>query len=341
MSEKPIIVGVTQGDINGISYEVILKTFMDSRIMEVCTPLVYGSSKAASYYRKLLKNVSDFSFHITKQADQLSNKNPNIINVTDKEIKIDKGEATPVAGEMAVMSLKRAAEDWLSRKIDVLVTSPINMKNIEPELFPYLGQAAYLAHACNTNDYLMLMISDRLKIGTVTTHCPITEVGKQLNKDFLLRKIHLLNKSLEQDFLITKPKIAVLSLNSYVEKHEKFDREEQNIIIPAIEEAYNRGIYVFGPYVAERFFETEQYTKFDGVLAMHPDQATVPLEMLPYGDSVNFTAGLPFVHTSPTHGTAYSIAGKDKASPDSFRNAIYSACDIYRNRRQFMDNDKQ
>lgn len=338
MSEKPIVVGITQGDINGISYEIIIKTFMDSRMMEVCTPLVYGSSKAASYHRKLIKNSSDFSFHIIKQANQVSNKNPNMINIVDKELKIDVGESTQTAGEMAVMSLKMATEDLIAKKIDVLVTSPVNKKNIQSDSFSFPGQTEFLAKSCNTNDYLMLMIADGLKIGTVTTHYAVSEISNQLKKEMIVKKIQILNKSLQQDFLITKPKIAVLSLNPHVGESGKFGKEEQDIIAPAIEDAFNQGIYVFGPYAADGFFGTGQYSKFDGVLAMYHDQAMIPFKLLAYGEGVNFTAGLPFVRTSPAHGTAYDIAGKDMASPDSFRKAIYLACDIYRNRQQSINN---
>jgi 4-hydroxythreonine-4-phosphate dehydrogenase len=338
MSEKPIVVGITQGDINGISYEIITKTFMDSRMMEVCTPLVYGSSKAASYHRKLIKSSGDLSFHIIKQADQLSHKNPNMINIVDKELKIDIGESTQTAGEMAVMSLKMATEDLIAKKIDVLVTSPVNKKNIQSDSFSFPGQTEFLAKSCNTNDYLMLMIADGLKIGTVTTHCAISEISNQLKKEMIVKKIQILNKSLQQDFLITKPKIAVLSLNPHVGESGKFGKEEQNIITPAIEDAFNQGIYVFGPYAADGFFGTGQYSKFDGVLAMYHDQAMIPFKLLAYGEGVNFTAGLPFVRTSPAQGTAYDIAGKDMASPDSFRKAIYLACDIYRNRKQSTNN---
>lgn len=338
MSEKPIVVGITQGDINGISYEIITKTFIDSRMMEVCTPLVYGSSKAASYHRKLIKSSGDFSFHIIKQADQLSHKNPNMINIVDKELKIDVGESTQTAGEMAVMSLKMATEDLIAKKIDVLVTSPVNKKNIQSDSFPFQGQTEFLAKSCNTNDYLILMIVDGLKIGTVTTHCAVSEISNQLRKEMIVKKIQILNKSLQQDFLITKPKIAVLSLNPHVGESGKFGKEEQNIIIPAIEDAFDQGIYVFGPYAADGFFGTEQYSKFDGVLAMYHDQAMIPFKLLEYGEGVNFTAGLPFVRTSPAQGTAYDIAGKGMASPDSFRNAIYLACDIYHNRQQSINN---
>ncbi len=334
MSEKPIIVGITQGDINGIGYEVITKVLMDSRMMEVCTPLVYGSSKVASYHRKLIKNSGDFSFHMVRQPDQITTKAPNMINVTDAEVKIDIGESTDTAGEMAFTSLKMATDHILEGKIDVLVTAPINKNNIHSQSFSFAGHTEYFAQRCNTKDYLMLMIADGLKIGTVTTHCALSEVPKLIKKDLIINKLKILNKSLQQDFLYTKPKIAVLSLNPHVGENGMFGNEEQNIIIPAVREAFDQGMYVFGPYAADGFFGSGQHTNFDGVLAMYHDQAMIPFKILAYGEGVNYTAGLPFVRTSPAHGTAYEIAGKDMASPDSFRKAIYLACDIFRNRKR-------
>ena len=334
MSEKTIVAGITHGDINGISYEIITKAFLDSRMMEICTPLVYGSSKAASYHRKLIKNSGDFSFRITKQSDKVSHKSPNLVNIVEKELKIEMGESTPLAGEMAVASLKMATEDLIANKIDVLITSPLNKKNIQSDSFSFPGQTEFLAKSCKSNDYLMMMIVDGLKIGTVTTHYAVSEIPQQLKKETIVKKIQILSKSLEQDFVITKPKIAVLSLNPHVGESGKFGKEEQEIIIPAIEEAFNQGIYAFGPYAADGFFGTGQYGKFDGILAMYHDQAMIPFKLLACGEGVNFTAGLPFVRTSPAHGTAYDIAGKDMASADAFRKAIYLACDIYRNRQQ-------
>ena len=339
MSEKQIVVGITHGDINGVSYEIITKTLLDTRMMEVCTPVVYGSSKVASYHRKLIKGSSDFSFRIIKQAEQVSNKAPNMINIVDKELKVEMGESTPLAGEMAIASLKMATEDLMKKKIDVLVTSPINKKNIQSESFTFPGQTEFLAKSCNSDDYLMLMIADGLKVGMVTTHYAVSEVPQQLKKETIVKKIQLLSKSLEQDFIITKPKIAVLSLNPHVGESGKFGKEEQEIIIPAIEESFNHGIYAFGPYPADSFFGTGQYDKFDGVLAIYHDQAMIPFKLLALGEGVNFTAGLPFVRTSPAQGTAYDIAGKDMASADAFRKAVYLACDIYRNRQQ--SNNKQ
>ena len=337
MLEKPIVVGITQGDVNGVGYEVITKSLSDARMIEICTPIVYGSSKAASFHRKLIKNSGDFSFRAITQPEQRTTKSPNIINITDAEIKIELGHSTEVAGELAFASLQMATNHVMDGKIDVLVTAPINKQNIQSQSFSFEGHTEYLAKQCNTKEYLMLMIADGLKIGTVTTHCAVSELSQKIRKDLIVSKIKTINTSLKQDFLCTKPKIAVLSLNPHAGENGMFGKEEQEAIIPAIKETFDKGIYVFGPYAADGFFGTGQHTKFDGVLAMYHDQAMIPFKILAYGEGVNYTAGLPFVRTSPAHGTAYEIAGKDMASPDSFRKAIYWACDIYRNRRCFKE----
>ena len=335
MSDKPILVGITQGDINGIGYEVITKVLADSRMLEVCTPLVYGNSKVASYHRKLIKNCADFTFNIVRQPNQVSLNKSNLINVTDGEIKIEIGESTEIAGKMAFAALKMATDHILGKNIDVLVTAPINKRNIHSDSFAFPGHTEYLAKACNTTNYLMLMIADNLRIGTVTTHCALSEVSSLLNKDLIVKKLRVLNNSLKTDFVCTSPKIAVLSLNPHAGDNTMFGKEEKDSIIPAIESAFNQGIYAFGPYAADGFFASGQYTQFDAVLAMYHDQAMIPFKILSCNEGVNFTAGLPFVRTSPAHGTAYEIAGKDMASPDSFRKAIYAACDIYQNRMNY------
>jgi len=334
MSEKPIVVGITHGDINGVGYEVITKSLSDTRMMEICTPIVYGSSKVASFHRKLIKNSGDFSFRAISQPEQRTTKSPNIINITDAEVKIELGQPTSIAGEMALASLKMATDHVLEGKTDVLVTAPISKQNIYSQAFPFEGHTEYLAKRCNTNDYLMLMIADGIKIGTVTTHCALSELSQRIKNELIINKIKILNTSLQQDFLCTKPKIAVLSLNPHAGEGGMFGKEERSAIVPAIKEVFEQGIYAFGPYAADGFFGTGQHTKYDGILAMYHDQAMIPFKLLSYGEGVNYTAGLPFVRTSPAHGTAYEIAGKDMASPDSFRKAIYWACDIYQNRKR-------
>ena len=340
MSEKSIVVGITHGDINGIGYEVIIKTLSDSRIMEVCTPVLYGSSKVASFHKKLVKSCGDFSFRPIQKPEDANGKAPNILNITNSEFKIDIGTSTNIAGEAALTSLEMATDHLIKGKINVLVTAPINKDNINSEAFSFPGHTEYLAKKFNSEDYLMLMIADGLRIGTLTTHCAISDLPKMIKRETLLNKLKILNTSLQQDFLCTKPKIAVLSLNPHAGDNGMFGKEEKNIIIPAIQEAFNSGLYVFGPYSADGFFGMGQHTQFDGVLAMYHDQAMIPFKILSYGEGVNYTAGLPFIRTSPAHGTAYEIAGKDKANPNSFRKAIYTACDIYRNRKESKNNSE-
>jgi 4-hydroxythreonine-4-phosphate dehydrogenase len=335
MSEKPIVVGITQGDTNGIGYEVIIKGLRDSRMMEIAIPLVYGHSKAASYHRKLIKNSGDFSFHTITQPNHASAKLPNLLTITEeKEFKIEMGVSSPIAGKMAFASLQRATNHILEGKIDVLVTAPLNKHTVPSDSHAFVGHTEYLAQKANCANYLMLMITDNLKMGMVTTHCALSEVPNMLKKELILKKLRVFNESLQHDFLYTKPKIAVLALNPHAGENGMFGKEEQQAIIPAVQEALKKGMYVFGPYAADGFFSWGQYQQFDGVLAMYHDQAMMPFKILSCGTGVNYTAGLPFVRTSPAHGTAYDIAGKDMASSDSFRNAIYWACDIFCNRKK-------
>ncbi|MDR1793282.1 MAG: 4-hydroxythreonine-4-phosphate dehydrogenase PdxA [Bacteroidales bacterium] len=337
-TEKQITVGITHGDINGIGYEIITKVLSDPQMMEICTPVVFGSSKAASYHRKTIKGLSDFTFNVARQINQLSRKKPNMYNITDEELKIELGEVTPLAGKMSLKSLTTAVQYWISKKIDVLVTAPINKKNIDMENFT--GHTEYLAAACNTTNYLMLMVADKLKIGTVTTHLPLSQVPEKITKDAVLGKLRILNESLIKDFCIVKPRIAVLALNPHAGEGGQFGKEEQKAIIPAIETAFNDGIYAFGPYAADGLFGSGEYLHFDAVLGMYHDQSMLPFKLLSNGEGVNYTAGLQYVRTSPAHGTAYDIAGKNSASPNSFRNAIYLACDIFKNRQNYALNSK-
>jgi 4-hydroxythreonine-4-phosphate dehydrogenase len=333
-TEKPIVAGITHGDTNGVGYELITKVLAEPQMMEICTPLVFGSSKAASYHRKTLKSIGgDFSFNVLKQfnqPNQLNLRKPNILNITDEEIKIELGEATAVGGRMALKSLQTAVDHWINRKIDVLVTAPVNKHTIEIDGF--VGHTEYLASICKTEEYLMLMIADKLRIGTVTTHIPLAKVPHAITKDLIIHKLKILHQSMMRDFCIVKPSIAVLSLNPHAGENGQFGKEEKAAIIPAVHEAFDNGMNVFGPYAADGLFSTREYTRFDVILAMYHDQAMLPFKLLADGQGVNYTAGLPFVRTSPAHGTAYNIAGKDMASPDSMRNAIYLACDIFRNR---------
>jgi 4-hydroxythreonine-4-phosphate dehydrogenase len=327
-------VGITHGDMNGIGYEIIMKTFQDLRILESITPIVYGSSKVASYHRKSL-NISEINFNLVKNADSAISKRVNIVNVTHDEVKIDLGKSTEIAGQLAFMALEAATNDLLKHHIDVLVTAPINKKNMQTANFRFPGHSEYLADKAGSNDHLMLMVCDKLRVGVITGHIPLKNVPETITVELLLRKIELLNRCLVRDFGIRKPKIALLGLNPHAGDLGVIGFEEEQVITPAIEQAWNRNWIVFGPYSADGFFGSNNYLKFDGVLAMYHDQGMIPFKTLSFDRGINFTAGLPFVRTSPAHGTAYDLAGKNEASPNSFREAVLLAVDIFNKRKEF------
>jgi 4-hydroxythreonine-4-phosphate dehydrogenase len=324
-------IGITHGDLNGVGYELIIKTLMDQRLYELFTPVVYGSSKVASYHRKTL-NVPDFSFNIVRNAESAQDNKPNLINLVDKEVKIDLGKSTEIAGELALLALETAITDIKSGAIDVLVTAPINKKNIQSTDFHFPGHTEYLASKFGCEDVLMLMVRNQLRIGMITGHIALKEVSNTLTSELILRKIKTLHASLLRDFGIGKPKIAILALNPHASDNGLIGDEEEKVIIPAINQANEQDMMVFGPYAADGFFASMNYKHFDAILAMYHDQGMIPFKALAFDTGVNFTAGLPIVRTSPAHGTAYEIAGKDNASIDSFREALYLSIDIYNNR---------
>ncbi len=341
MINKSIVIGITHGDVNSISYEIIMKTFNDQRIMELCCPIVYGSSKVGSFYKKMLPAVisPNFKFNIVKEAKQAALKRVNLINIVEDEIKIDVGQITPTAGDMARLSLEMAAKDANAGDIDVLVTCPINKQNVFSSTFDYSGQTEYLAKSTNRQNFLMLMVAERLRIGTVTTHCALANVSKMITKKLIFDKITVLNESLIKDFGIIKPRIAVLALNPHAGDNNLFGIEEKEKINPAIQEAFDKKIYAFGPFPADGFFGSGEFNKYDAILAMYHDQAMIPFKLLSFDEGVNYTAGLPIIRTSPAHGSAMGIAGKDIASINSFLNAVNLACDIYRNRNNIINVD--
>lgn len=336
MINDKIKVGITQGDINGISYEIIIKTLKDSRINELCTPVLYGSPKVAAYHRKAI-NVSNFSFNHINSPDEANVKRPNIINILEDSVRVELGKSTKAAGEASFKSLEKAVEDLKTEKIDALVTAPINKNNIQSDDFNFVGHTEYLENVFDKKDALMIMVSDLLKVGVVTTHLPVKKIVENITKEKILEKLRLLNLSLIQDFGINKPKIAVLGLNPHAGDEGILGAEENEIIGPAIEEANEEEICSFGPYPSDGFFGSENFTKFDAVLAMYHDQGLIPFKALVKGAGVNFTAGLPVIRTSPAHGTAYELAGQGDASPASFRNAMYLACDVFKNRKQYSE----
>lgn len=334
--EKRAIIGITHGDFNGISYEVIIKTFMEPRMLEICTPIVYGSSKIASYHRKAL-NINEFNFNLIRKAEGAPSRRANIINVTDQEVKIDLGESSEIAGKLAVTALDMAVEDLKAGHINALVTGPINKKNIQSPSFDFKGHTEYLAEKFHTRDFMMMMVSDKIRIGFVTGHAAIKDVAKDITTENVLRKLIIMNNSLIKDFGIRRPKIAVLGLNPHAGDRGVIGSEEETIIAPAVKQAGAENILAFGPYPSDGFFAATSFKDFDGILAMYHDQGMIAFKLLAFDSGVNFTAGLPCVRTSPAHGTAYEIAGKNEASPESFRHAVYMAIDIWNQRKEFEE----
>ena len=332
MSEK-IKVGISIGDVNGIGLEVIIKTLSDTRIMDYCTPIVYGHTKVASFHRKAL-NITEFSFNVIENPSQANPKRANMINCWEEDVKIELGQATPTGGKYAFISLERAVSDLVAGNIDALVTAPINKHNIQSETFHFAGHTEYLQERAGAKDSLMFLVSDDLRVGVVTGHIPVNDIPQNITQESIVSKLKMMNDSLKKDFWIRKPKIAVLGLNPHAGDNGLIGGEEISTIIPAIEQAKGMGILAMGPYAADGFFANGSYTKFDAVLAMYHDQGLIPFKQIAFETGVNFTAGLNIVRTSPDHGTAYDIAGKDQASESSFREALFSAIHIVRNRKE-------
>lgn len=328
---KKIRIGITQGDVNGVGYEVILKAFSDSEILDLCTPIVYGSKKYSSEYKKSLK-IDDFSFlNINKAEDAKINK-INLIDCCNDSDDLKIGSPTASSGKAAFQSLDKAVDDLISCKIDALVTAPINKNNIQGEGFDFPGHTEFLGQKDGDKKGLMFMISEKLKVGVVTGHIPLQEVARSITVEKIQKKLNVMNNSLKKDFNISKPKIAVLGLNPHAGDNGLLGSEEQEIIINAIQKSCEEGVIAHGPFPADGFFGSNQYVKYDGVLAMYHDQGLIPFKALSFGEGVNFTAGLSFVRTSPDHGTGYDIAGQDKAEASSMRQAIYAAIEIWKNK---------
>jgi 4-hydroxythreonine-4-phosphate dehydrogenase len=331
---NPIKIGISHGDVNSVSYEVILKSLVDTRVFEFFTPVIYGASKLASYHRKAL-NIPEIPFHIIRSADQAQEERVNVVNVITQEIKVDLGQSTDVAGKAAFMALETATKELADGLIEALVTGPINKQNIQSKDFNFPGHTEYLATKFNTRDYLMLMVSETMRIGVITGHVALKEVSSLITEELILQKLRIMNNSLVRDFGIRRPKIAVLGLNPHSGDKGVLGIEEETTIIPAIQKAFHDGVMAFGPFPADGFFGSGNFRQFDGILAMYHDQGLIPFKSLAFQSGVNFTAGLPIVRTSPAHGTAYEIAGKNIASADSFRDALYLAIEIVRNRKLY------
>jgi 4-hydroxythreonine-4-phosphate dehydrogenase len=335
MSKLPVI-GITTGDVNSISVEVIIKTLADSRINDYCVPVVYGSPKVMSYWKKQL-GFGEFNLHIAKSFDQIHLKKSNILVCWEEEIEIKPGEITEQAGKYAFKSLEMATRDAKDGKIDALVTGPLNKQNVNSASLPFTGHTEYLAQQAGTQDFIMMLLSTDIKVGLVTGHVPVSEIASKINKELILKKLRTMQKSLQKDFSITKPKIALLGLNPHAGDNGLLGKEDKEIIAEAVKQAQAENIVAYGPYSADGFFGSRQFHQFDAVLAMYHDQGLIPFKYLAFDDGVNYTAGLPFVRTSPDHGTAYAIAGKNQASETSFRNALYTAIDIVRTRNENIE----
>lgn len=329
--KNKIRVGITQGDINGIGYEVILKTFAASGVYEYCIPIVYGSPKVATYHRKSLDLPTNFS--IINKAVEAEDGKLSVLACTFDDARVEFGREDSVAGKAAFEALERAIEDYKKGEIDVIVTAPINKSTIHSEEFNFLGHTAYFEEKVGEGQKsLMILMKEDLKIAVATGHLPLKSVSEELTADLIKEKIAIFNNTLREDFNISRPKIAVLGLNPHAGDRNLLGEEEQNVIEPAIKDLAEEGVLCYGPFAADGFFGAGTYQKFDGVLAMYHDQGLIPFKILAMDMGVNYTAGLPIVRTSPAHGTAYDIAGKGLADESSFRQAIYSAIDIFRQR---------
>jgi 4-hydroxythreonine-4-phosphate dehydrogenase len=332
MSEK-LKIGISIGDVNGIGLEIIIKTLADNRVFDYCTPIVYGHTKIASFHRRTV-NIHDLNFNVITHPSQANHKKANMINCWEEDVKLELGVSNEIGGKYALLSLQRATDDLVNGDIDALVTAPINKDNIQSEEFHFPGHTEYLQQRANSAESLMFMVSDTLKVGVVTGHIPIAKVAESITAEKILTKLRLMDQSLRQDFWVRKPRIAVLGLNPHAGDNGLIGNEEKDIIMPALEEARSNDILAMGPYPADGFFANGAYLQFDAVLAMYHDQGLIPFKQIAFEQGVNFTAGLSFVRTSPDHGTAYDIAGKNKASETSFREALFTAIHIMRRRRE-------
>lgn len=333
---QKIRVGVTQGDMNGVGPEVIIKTFLDPLMMEICTPVVFSSSKVMNNQRKVM-NAEEFNFHLLRDLDQPNPKRPNLYNCFDEDVTVEFGKPSPLAGKNALKCIDIACEALLNDKIDVLVTAPIDKHSISIDVPAFTGHTSYLQNKFGAEQSLMLLINRNLRVGLLTEHLPIRDVAQQITKERIIQKTKLMAKSLLEDFGIRRPKIAILGLNPHAGDQGAIGKEELEIIMPAVEALKAENILAFGPFPADGFFGSEGYKNYDGVLAMYHDQGLAPFKALSFSGGVNFTAGLKFVRTSPDHGTAYDIAGTNVANESSFREAVYAAIDIYRTRNNWSE----
>lgn len=335
---KPVI-GISSGDLNGIGIELIIKTFSDSRILELCTPIIFASNKAINFYRKSIPEIN-FNYQSIKEANRLNPKQANVFNCWEEEVVISPGQMNETGGKYAVLSLRTAAQALKEKIIDGLVTAPIHKKNIQSADFNYTGHTPFLKNLFGVNDVVMMMCAGNFRVALVTEHVPVSEIAKHITKEAILSKLQIMQQSLQRDFGIDKPRIAVLGLNPHAGDEGLVGNEEETIIKPAIKEAKNNNMLVIGPYSADAFFARRSFDRFDAVLAMYHDQGLIPFKSLAIGEGINFTAGLPAVRTSPDHGVAFDIAGKNKADVSSFMTAVFECIDIINRRSEYEENRK-
>jgi len=333
--QKPVI-GISVGDLNGVGPEVIIKTFSDTRMMEQCTPVIFASTRLMNTVRKDILEMP-FTFTTIKDFAQLDIRAANVFACWEDEVSLQPGVLTDTGGKYAVRSLMVAAQCLKDGQIDALVTAPIHKSNTRLPDFPYTGHTPFLKEFFGAKDALMLLVSHELRVALVTEHVAIEKVAGLISKELILSKIGLLRESLIKDFGISKPRIAVLGLNPHAGDEGYIGKEEVDIIRPLVEQLQTSGQLVYGPFSADAFFARRSYTQFDAVLAMYHDQGLIPFKTLAGGEGVNFTAGLPVVRTSPDHGTAFDIAGKDQADPSSFREAVFEAMDLLASRKSHAD----
>ncbi len=329
-----IIVGISIGDTNGIGLEVILKTFEDKRMLEFCTPVLFGSNKVISFHKKNL-NLNN-SIHGIQNLDKIVHGKINLVNVWKEDVKIDLGKTTNIGGKYAVKSLTEAVSALKNGDVDLLLTAPINKENIQSEEFKFPGHTEYLESNLEGKS-LMILLTDELRVGLITGHIPVSKVSETITPELIIEKTAIMHQSLKQDFNINKPKIAILGLNPHCGDKGTIGNEDEEIIRPTINKIKESGKMVYGPYAADGFFGSKTYTQFDGVLAMYHDQGLAPFKALSFGNGVNFTAGLDKIRTSPDHGTGFDIAGKNKANIDSFKEALFTSLKIFNNRKEYTD----
>lgn len=335
---KPVI-GITSGDLNGIGIELIIKTFSDNRVLEQCTPVIFASNKVINFYRKSVPDAH-FNYQHVKDLNSLNAKQVNIFNCWEEEVNITPGQLNEIGGKYAVKSLVTATRALKEKQIDGLVTAPLHKKNIQSSDFNFTGHTPFLKSFFEVKDVAMMLCADDFRVALLTEHVPVSDIQKHITKEAIISKLQIINSSLQKDFGIDKPRIAVLGLNPHAGDEGLVGNEEESIIKPAIKEAKNNNILAVGPYSADAFFARRSFEKFDAVLAMYHDQGLIPFKSLATDEGVNFTAGLPAVRTSPDHGVAFDIAGKNKADNSSFLKAIFECIDIINRRHGFFENRK-